>query len=97
MTGKFSLYGLFSNILVLPFVPFSMFLGFWTGLLGIFSKYLSLPFSLPLYFLLKYFIVVAEKIANLPFSQVSVPNIGIFSLVLVYLVFGFFLLRGNNQ
>lgn len=97
MTGKVSLYSFFSNILVLPFVPISMFLGFYSGVLAFMSKYLSLIFAIPLNFLLKYFIFIANLFAKMPFSQINLPIPSIWLVFIFYTITIFVLYRFSNK
>lgn len=71
MTSKVSIYSLLSNILVLPFVPISMFLGFLSSVFG-FIKPIGFIFAFPLHLLLKYFIYISSLVSNLPYSQVYI-------------------------
>ena len=96
MTGKVSLYSLFSNILVLPFIPLSMFSGFWLAILGMFSKFIAIFVGFPLSLLLSYFIKVAQFISKLPHSQISVPSINIFILGLFYIPIIYFLFKRRS-
>jgi competence protein ComEC len=53
-TGMFPIFSLPVNLLILIFVPITMFFGFLTGGLGMFSYYLSVPFGWLSYILLQY-------------------------------------------
>ncbi|MCX6712140.1 MAG: ComEC/Rec2 family competence protein [Candidatus Vogelbacteria bacterium] len=64
-SGNASLVGFISNIFILPVVPITMFASFITGIVGFISYYLSLLFSYPTFFLLKYILLGAHFFANL--------------------------------
>ncbi len=77
MTGTFSLYALPANLLALPAVPFAMFFGFFTGLLGLansfFAHSLAFPFAAIAHILLSYIFLSAEFFAELPFAVFAFP------------------------
>src|SRR6185295_15525305 len=52
--GNFSLVALPANILILPFIPFTMMLGFLTGFVGLISYILSVPVGFISYLFLHY-------------------------------------------
>ncbi len=56
--GYFSPLSLFSNVLILEFMPLTMFLGFMTAFVGVVSYYLSFLVALPLSVLLGYEIFI---------------------------------------
>jgi competence protein ComEC len=70
--GLLSLVALPANILVLAFIPTTMFLGFITGMFGYISFTLALPFAWASWLILAYIIKVSEFFSNLPFSSVNV-------------------------
>lgn len=71
-TGSFSLFSLPLNILILSFIPITMFFGFLTGVSGFLSFYLSYFFGLISYVFLAYEIWLINFFANLPFSYVKI-------------------------
>ena len=71
--GLFSLVALPANVLVLPFVPLAMLLSFVAGVFGILIPPLAPLLSLPAYVFLSYIISIAEVLAALPLSAVSIP------------------------
>jgi competence protein ComEC len=89
--GQYSLYGLLANILVLPVVPFAMLATFVAGLGGLLVPALAGVFGLPATVLLKYCIIVIEKIANLPGAQGDItftigPLVFCYSLIIAGVV-----------
>jgi competence protein ComEC len=71
-TGLLSLVALPANLLIIAFVPLTMFFGFLTGGLGIISYFVAVPFSWISFFLLEYEISVVRFFAGLPFSSVKI-------------------------
>ncbi|MEK7066360.1 MAG: ComEC/Rec2 family competence protein [Patescibacteria group bacterium] len=70
--GMISIVSIPANILVSPFVPVTMFLGFLTGVVGYLSYFLSLPFAYVSYFFLAYDLKIADLFASLPFASVDI-------------------------
>lgn len=88
--GSVSFAGLFSNVILLPLVPYSMLLVFLVGFLGLFSFFLAQVFSFFAYLLI-YFEVMVIKIFS-SFSMASL-NFGIFAVVIYYLILIFFIFK----
>ncbi len=89
--GNLSLVALPANILILPLIPATMMLGFWTGLAGMFSYFLSVPFGFLSYLLLHYELSVISFFSNLPFSSLSIPDFPLVLTILIYLYFAYLL------
>ncbi|MEK7572321.1 MAG: ComEC/Rec2 family competence protein [Patescibacteria group bacterium] len=85
--GTFSVVALPANILILPFIPFTMALGFFTGLIGLISSVLALPFGIISYIFLHYELFVIGLFSQLPFSSFSIPNFPLIFTILIYLYF----------
>ncbi len=101
MMGQISIIGMIVNILVLPFIPITMLLGFLAGIIGIFNLSLAQPFAWSSYLLLSYELFMVEHFARLPFAS---AHIGVFSFLWVvgfYVVFAvvwsFIRFRKNNK
>jgi competence protein ComEC len=90
--GTLSLVSIFSNSLVLSFVPFAMFSGFVTGLTGLISTTLAIPLGWVSDIVLAYIIKVAHISASLPFSAIHV-SLPLFATLGMYGLFTFFLVR----
>lgn len=84
--GTLSLVALPVNVLILATIPATMFLGFVTGLFGVFSLWLSFIPALPSYILLWYQLAVVHLGANIPFSSITLPSFSPTILTLVYAV-----------
>ncbi len=93
--GNFSLVALPANILVLPFIPITMLLGFLTGFVGLFSYTLAIPLGYFSYFLLHYELGVIGFLADIPFAVFSFPNFPLFLALLTYAYF-IYRLFGRN-
>lgn len=87
--GKVSLISLFSNLLVLPAVPITMFLGFLTGILGFISGTIASPIGFLAHLALSWILGVSHLSASLPFSQITIPFFPWWLAVLCYIGFGF--------
>ncbi len=83
--GYVSVVGIFTNMLVIPILPFILIFGFLLSFAGIFSSFLALIFSLPCYFLLFYLILIIEKFSNFSYSYISL-NISFNQFLLFYLI-----------
>ncbi|MFH0845948.1 MAG: ComEC/Rec2 family competence protein [Patescibacteria group bacterium] len=90
MMGELSIVAVIVNLLVLMFVPMTMFFGFLAGIFSFISSWLALPFSYLTYFLLSYELKVVEVFANLPFASLEIAFFP-FWLMLVWYLFYFLL------
>jgi competence protein ComEC len=86
--GVLSVVALPVNILILPFIPATMFFGFIASLLGLTSSYIALPFSFVSHLLLVYELGIIKWFSSLSFAAI---NIGVFHLVYVILIYLIFL------
>ena len=87
MMGELSIVAVVVNLLVLMFVPMTMFFGFLTGLFSFVWTGLALPFSYFTNFLLTYELRVVELFANIPFASIKIPYFPFWVMVGIYLVF----------
>lgn len=90
-TGLFSIVSLPVNFLILPFIPMTMFFGFATGILGIFSGILAAPLGWISYALLQYELFVVDIFAKLPFSAVNIQGFSEALVILSYTAIAFLL------
>ena len=84
--GSVSIVSLFSNMLILIFVPTTMLVGFIATILGYMNYYLALPFAYLAHLLLTYILGVARTLGNLPWASItlSIPLwLMIFSYILI--------------
>jgi competence protein ComEC len=84
-TGIFSLVSLPVNILILPFIPLTMFFSFLTGVVGFISSTLSLPFAFISDLFLSYILVVVHFFASLPFASVNIKSFPLTITILIYI------------
>lgn len=91
--GNLSLVALPANILILPFIPITMFFGFLTGFVGIFSHALAVPFGYVSYLFLHYELWVVDFFAKLPLSSFSIPEFPLFATFAIYAYFLYVLFR----
>ncbi|MFA6585894.1 MAG: ComEC/Rec2 family competence protein [Candidatus Paceibacterota bacterium] len=89
--GNLSLVALPANILILPFIPFTMILGFLTGFTGIIWYMLSVPFGYISYLFLHYELSIISFFANISFASLTIPNFPLILTILIYMYFIYFL------
>lgn len=92
--GNFSLVALPANVLILPFIPFTMGLGFITGFLGLISYVLAVPFGFISYLFLHYELSIISFFSNLSFAAFSFPNFPLFLTLIIYTYFIYKLFGG---
>ncbi len=83
--GNLSIVALPANVLILPFIPLTMLLGFLAGIFGLIFPVLGLPFGYFAYLFLHYELQVIKFFSDLPFASFS---IGHFPMVLTILAYG---------
>ncbi len=82
--GNLSLVALPANFLILPFIPFTMLLGFITGGLGLIWYVLAVPAGFLSYIFLHYELGVINFLGNLPFASFAIPNFPLLITVVIY-------------
>ncbi len=85
--GNLSLVALPANILILPFIPLTMILGFLTGFAGLIWYVFAVPLGLVSHFFLHYELAVISFFSNIPFAALSVPNFPFIFTLLIYIYF----------
>jgi len=85
--GNFSLVALPANVLILPFIPLTMMLGFLTGLAGLIWYALAVPFGYISYLFLHYELGVISFFSNLPFAAFSFSDFPLFLTIIIYIYF----------
>src|SRR5258706_15071623 len=83
----FSLVALPANILILPFIPFTMMLGFLTGFAGLIWYVLAVPLGYISYLFLHYELGVISFFSNMPFAAFSFPNFPLGLTIIIYAYF----------
>lgn len=89
--GNFSTVALPANMLVLPFIPFTMLLGFLTGILGFVWYGFSVPLGFISYLFLHYELSVISFLAEFPLSSFAIPNFPLVITLAVYVYFTYLL------
>ncbi len=95
--GQVSVVSLFSNILVLPIIPPTMFIGFITGLLGFLSPIIATPPGFIAHLALSWILFVSHFFASLPFAQISIPFFPWWLAVVCYVGFGYLFYRETQK
>lgn len=93
--GNFSLVALPANILILPFIPLTMMLGFITGFAGFVWYGFGVPFGYISYLFLHYELGVISFFSNLPFAAFTFPDFPLFLTLTIYAYF-IYRLFGRN-
>lgn len=88
--GNLSFVALPANILVLPFIPLTMMLGFMVVFSGFFSGTLSLIFGFITSLFLKYELFTIHFFSSLPFASFTLPNFPLVLVILIYVGFIYF-------
>ena len=89
-TGIFSVWALPANLLALPLVPFAMLSGFITGVIGLLSSFLALPFTLLAHLIVEWLMLVATLAAAMPLSSFTVAAFPAWVAALIYVPLTFF-------
>lgn len=85
-TGIFSFVSLPANILILPFIPATMFFSFITGAIGFISPFLSMSFALISDLLLSYILYIIHLFASLPFASINIKSLPLTLVIMIYLI-----------
>ncbi len=89
--GNLSIVAPITNTLVLPLIPMTMFFGFLSGLIGLASHILSMPFGWVAFVLLKFEIWVAEAFSHLPFATIKLTHFPLVLVIIFYALAGWYL------
>ncbi|OGY41360.1 MAG: hypothetical protein A2Y67_01325 [Candidatus Buchananbacteria bacterium RBG_13_39_9] len=84
--GKISLIAPIANILILPFIPLAMLLGFITGILAMIWAGLGWVAGWSVWLVLTYIIWVLEKLASLNWAYFEINKINLWLMVVLYLI-----------
>jgi hypothetical protein len=85
--GNLSFVALPANFLILPFIPFTMILGFITGFVGLIWYGFAVPIGFISYLFLHYELGVIDFFAGLPFASITFPNFPLVFTILIYVYF----------
>ncbi len=95
--GNLSLVALPANVLILPFIPFTMLLGFITGGLGFIWYVFAIPAGFLSYIFLHYELWVINLFASFPFASFSIPNFPLLITLAIYAYFIYYLFGKSIQ
>lgn len=93
--GNFSLVALPANLLVLPFIPLTMMLGFMTGLTGLLWYILAAPLGFISFLFLHYELSTIAFLSRLPFAAFTISNFPLWITIVIYVYF-FYRIFGRN-
>ena len=91
--GKISLVAPLANILILPFVPLAMLLGFMTGILAMIWTGLGWVAGWSVWLVLTYIIWVLENLASLDWAYFEFSKINFWLMIFLYLIIVGFIYR----
>lgn len=95
--GRISLVAPLSNILIVPFLPFIMVLGFIFGLMGMLWQPLGWVLSWPAWASLTYLIKIVDGFSKIPWASLTIENVHWIWLAISYLVLGYIIWRLNKK
>ncbi len=95
--GNLSLVALPANFLILPFIPFTMLLGFLTGFAGLFWYGFSVPLGFISYLFLHYELGVIDFFSKLSFASIVFPDFPLIFVILIYVYFFYILFWRSIQ
>jgi len=93
--GILSLVGLPVNLLILPFIPVTMFFDFVTGGLGLMTYFLSIPFGWISYVLTQYELWLIKIFASFPFASTPISNFSLWLMLMIYAIYAIIILKIN--
>ncbi len=88
MTGTVSVVALLTNLLILLFIPLTMFLGFCVGFLGLVHPLLALPCAYGAYALLTYDLAIVVFFSSLSFAAITLPPLPLWGVIVWYMAYG---------
>jgi competence protein ComEC len=91
--GNLSLIAPITNVLVLPFIPATMLLGFLAGAVSFILPVLGLPFAWATYMLLHGEIWLVETFSRIPFGSIEIMRFPLVLVILFYAVITWLLYR----
>ncbi len=87
LSGVFSVVALPVNVLILPFVPFTMLFAFIVGSLSFISLIIAAPFTLVSYILLRYELTVVDIFSSWSISAISSKPISWLAVFGIYAIY----------
>lgn len=90
--GNVSIVSLFSNILILVFVPYTMLIGFIATIFSYANSIVALPFSYISHLLLSWLLSVAHVLGNLSWASINVSSFPVWAMLVLYAFYIWFLM-----
>lgn len=91
--GNLSIVAPITNTLVLPLIPTTMFFGFVSGLLGLVSNILAMPFGWVAYVFLKFEIWIVEIFSSFSFATIKIAHFPFILVLIFYIWITWYLVR----
>ncbi len=93
--GLLSVVALPVNLLILIFVPITMFFGFISGVIGFISHFLAIPFGWIAYALSSYELWVVNIFSKLPFAAFNI-SISFWLMLLIYIIYAIIIFKNKK-
>lgn len=84
--SRVSLIAPLTNVLILPFIPLTMAMGFAVGFIGMISKSLAEILAYFPFFFLKYMIMVVRFFSKLPLASIEINKFPVVITIFLYLL-----------
>lgn len=91
--GNISIVSIFTNILILFTVPYTMLIGFVAVLISYVSPILAWPITFVTHILLRYILGVAHFFGNLSFASIQINHVSAWFMIALYIVLIAFIVR----
>lgn len=95
--GTLSLIALPINLIILPFVPLTMLVGFIAGGLAFVSHLLALPVAIGAYGLLHGMLFLIVQSANIPYASLSITQMPILLVIGIYAIILWWVYKSKNN
>jgi len=92
-TGVLSIVSLPANVIILPIIPFAMFFSFMTGIIGVVSYTLSVPFAFISEALLSFILWVIHFFASFPFASLTIKSFPLVLIIILYSLIAWWVFR----
>ena len=91
--GKISLIAPLANILILPFIPIAMLLGFIAGILSLVFSQIGWVIGWSVWLVLTYIIWILEKLASLDWAYYEFAKINLWLMIGLYVIIAGFIYK----
>jgi competence protein ComEC len=93
--GQISIIGIATNVLVVPMIPLIMLLGFLTGITGLVSPVLALPFAWSVGGLLSAMVMIIKWTAGFKFSAWPIGSFPAWAVLVYYAILSLILWKAK--